>query len=249
MESGQWGFYEKKIPDHFPGWIDRVQVEVKERHQRQDQVVCNDAAALVYLADQACITPHVWLSRVDRLHCPDRLVFDLDPPGEDFEAVRFAARVLRGLLEELELLSFLMTTGSRGLHVVVPLDRATDFEEARDFARDVVNLLAQRHPDRLTTELRRDQRQGRLFLDIPRYAYGQTPVPPYCLRARPGAPVATPLDWEELGDGELGSQSYTVANIFRRVGQKQDPWRNFRRHAQRLRSHHASLDRRLQRRG
>lgn len=246
---GAEGFYEKRIPDHFPDWIDRVRVEIRGNRSHQDQVVCNDAACLVYLADQACITPHAWLSRIDRLDCPDRLVFDLDPPDDDFEAVRFAARVLRDLLEELDLVSFPMTTGSRGLHVVVPLDRSTGFDEARDFARDIAHVLEAREPERLTTELRKDQRRGRLFLDVLRNAYGQTSVPPYCLRARPGAPVATPLDWEELGDGTLNSQSYTIANIFRRLGQKDDPWESFFRHGQKLPCHRDVLDRLLQRRG
>jgi bifunctional non-homologous end joining protein LigD len=243
------GFYEKQIPDHFPDWIERVEVELKGTHERQQQVVCNDAATLVYLADQACITPHIWLSGRDRLHCPDRMIFDLDPPGKEFEIVRFAARAIRELLEELDLIAFLMTTGSRGLHVVVPLQRSARFEETGRFASDVVGVLAAREPDRLTTELRKDRRRGRLFLDHLRNAYGQTSVPPYGLRARPGAPVATPLDWEELGDGELGSQTYTVANIFRRLGQKQDPWRLFSRHARKLQSRRPALDRLLRRRG
>ena len=235
-------FYEKAIPDYFPEWIDRVEVTVKESGEKQDQVVCNSVAILVYLADQACLTPHTWLSRVDRLDRPDKLIFDLDPPGDDFELVRFAAGTLAKILDEVELSSFLMTTGSRGLHVVVPLDGSVDFEAARAFARDLASVLAEREPKRLTTEVRKNQRQGRLFLDYLRNAYGQTSVPPYALRALPGAPVAAPLGWDELDDPDLDSQSYNLHNIFRRLGQKDDPWQDIRAHAVDLSAHRELLD-------
>lgn len=227
-------FYEKAIPDYFPDWIDRAEVRVKGKGETQNQVVCNDAATLVYLADQACITTHIWLSRVDKLDYPDKMIFDLDPPGEDFEPVRFAANVLKEILDEVELKSFVMTTGSRGLHVVVPLDRKSDFESSRAFARDLVDVLADREPDRLTTEVRKDQRKGRLFLDYLRNSYAQTSVPPYTLRAIAAAPVATPIEWDRLEDPDLDSQTYNIQNIFRRLGQVEDPWKDIFSHAQSL---------------
>lgn len=115
-------------------------------------------------------------------------MFDLDPAGEDFAPVRDAALGLQQLLDELELPSLLMATGSRGLHVVVALDRRTPFDDVRAFARDVADVLAARHPDRFTTEPRKKARRGRLYLDIGRNAYAQTAVAPYAVRARPGAP-------------------------------------------------------------
>jgi bifunctional non-homologous end joining protein LigD len=178
------------VPEHFPDWIDRVKVE-KEGGELQ-QVVCGEAATLAYLANQACITPHVWLSRADRPDHPDQLIFDLDPADDDFEEARVAALWLRSLLEELELPSFAKTTGGKGLHLTVPLDRRADFDTVRGFARDVAEELARRHPDRLTTEQRKDKRKGRLYLDAMRNAYAQTAVPPYAVRARPGATVAAP---------------------------------------------------------
>ena len=185
-------------------------------------VVCDDAATLVYLANQACLTPHVWLSRADRLHHPDRLVFDLDPSSDDLGRVREAARILREALGELELPPYLMTTGSRGFHVWVPLDRSWAFDDVRGFAHDLARVLAARHPDRLTVEQRKAGRGDRVFLDYLRNGYAQTAVPPYAVRARPGAPVATPLDWDEL-DG-MEPRRYTLANLFQRLGQKDDPW-------------------------
>src|SRR5919204_2949083 len=167
---------QKDVPDYFPDWIERVEVE--KEHGRLHHVLCEQAATLVYLANQACITPHVWLSRVDRPDRPDQLIFDLDPAGDEFEEARRAALWLRSLLEELELPSFAKTTGGKGIHLTVPLDRWADFDTVRAFAREVAEELAGRHPDRLTIE----QRKDKLYLDTMRNAYAQTAVPPYAVR-------------------------------------------------------------------
>jgi bifunctional non-homologous end joining protein LigD len=238
------GFFQKAAPEYFPEWIPRVRV--RKEGGTVEHVVCDNAATLVYLANQGCITPHVWLSRRDRLHDPDRLIFDLDPPGDDFEAVRFTARALRDLLGELALDPFPMATGGRGLHLIVPLDRSADFDAARAFARDVAELLAARHPDRLTTEARKNKRRGRLFLDTMRNAYAQTAVPPYAVRARPGAPVAVPLAWGELSDPELRGDTWNTRNVAARIA-KRDPWRGMARRARSLEAPRRKLARTLDR--
>ncbi|RSS36170.1 ATP-dependent DNA ligase, partial [Streptomyces sp. WAC07061] len=178
-------FMQKDVPDHFPDWIHRA--ELPKEDGTVTYALCDDTATLLYLAGQACITPHRFLSNAERPGHPDRLVFDLDPAGDDFAPVRDAARGLHHLLGELELPSLLMTTGSRGLHVVIALDGRAPFDEVRAFARGVAGVLAARHPDRFTTEPRKKDRRGRLFLDIGRNAYAQTAVTPYAVRARPGA--------------------------------------------------------------
>lgn len=236
------GFYQKEAPDYFPEWIERVGIAVEEHGEVQPQVVCDQAATLVYLAQQACITPHTWLSRKDKLRQPDKLIFDLDPAGEDFEPIRRAAEDLREMLEDLDLAPFVMTTGSRGLHVTVPLERSADFDEVREFARGVARVLARRKPDEYTTEVRKDKRQGRLFLDYLRNAYAQTSVAPYAVRAKPGAPVAAPIAWDELRHAGLNSQSYTMENIFRRMGQKDDPWKEMMRQAKSIGPAQAKLE-------
>jgi bifunctional non-homologous end joining protein LigD len=241
---GGEGFYQKEIPDYFPDWIDRV--TVAKAGGKVTHVVCQNAATLVYLANQACITPHVWLSRRDRLDHPDRMIFDLDPPGDDFASVRGAARTLRELLDGLGLTAYAMTTGGRGLHVVVPLDRSADFNEARGFARDAADLVARRDPERLTTETRKDKRKGRLFVDYLRNAYAQTGVPPYSVRARKGAPVAVPLAWKELGDAKLRGNAYDVRNALRRLSRVDDPWKGMTRRARSLGSPRKKLDRLLE---
>lgn len=163
IEGG--GFYEKAAPDYFPKWIRRVNIMVEVRGQEQEQITCEDTATLVYLANQACLTPHIWLSRADKLHYPDKLIFDLDPPNNDFEPIRQTALDFQDLLKEVGLVPYLMTTGSSGVHVVAPLERSATFEAARKFARDMAEVLANRHPDRLTVEQRKEKREGRLFLD------------------------------------------------------------------------------------
>ncbi|MET7655137.1 MULTISPECIES: non-homologous end-joining DNA ligase [unclassified Streptomyces] len=204
-------FMQKNTPERYPEWITRV--EVAKEDGTVLHTVCDDSATLAYLADQACLTLHRWLSRVDRVDRPDVMVFDLDPAdGTGFGVVREAAGWLGELLDELRLPSAPMTTGSRGLHVVVPVDGQDDFDEVRGFARDAADLLVARHPDRLTTAARKKERGDRLYLDIQRNAYAQTAVAPFTVRALPGAPVATPITWEQLRDPELGPRRWTIAD-------------------------------------
>jgi len=234
------GFFQKEVSDWFPGWIPRA--TVPKEGGSTTYVLCDDAATLAYLASQGCITPHVWLSRIDRPRHPDRLIFDLDPP-RGFEQARTAARLLHDLMSALGLASFVMTTGSRGLHVLVPLDRSAEFDAVRGFARDTAALLVARHPDDLTIEARIAKRGDRLFLDTTRNAYAQTGVAPYGVRARPGAPVATPLRWEELDDPVLDSRTYSVGNVLARIERAGDPWRGIGRRRQAIRPAAARLAR------
>ncbi|ARF54173.1 non-homologous end-joining DNA ligase [Streptomyces gilvosporeus] len=204
-------FMQKETPDHNPDWIRRE--EVAKEGGTVTHAVCDDKATLLFLADQASLTLHRWLSRAGRPDTPDRLVFDLDPPGDDFEAVREAARRLRELLDELELPAWPMTTGSKGMHVTVPLDGRSDFAAVRDFAQQVAAALAERHPDRLTTAVRKEARGGRLYLDVQRNAYAQTAVAPWSVRAKPGAPVATPISWRQLEDPELTARRWSLRDV------------------------------------
>jgi bifunctional non-homologous end joining protein LigD len=228
------GFYQKQVSDYFPDWITKVTVGLKDRDEVRSMVVCNDAATLVYLANQARITLHAWLSRRTSLNWPDRMIFDLDPADDDFAGVREAARQLREVIEEVGLTPYVMTTGSKGLHVAVPLKPGASFDAVRDFARELATYVADRHADSYTLEPRKEKRKQRLFLDYLRNGYGQAAVVPYAVRAKAGAAIATPLDWEELSDSSLRSNRYTLRNIFRRLGQKDDPWADMDRDARGL---------------
>jgi len=217
------GFFHKNVPDHYPDFVRRVEVD-KRDGTLTHALIC-DSDTLVYLVGQNMITPHVWLSRADRLRQPDRIVFDLDPaPGADFASVRRAARRTGELLREIGLEPFAQVTGSKGIHVWTPLRRHATFEDVRPFARAVAELLASRHPDELTLEFRKSERGGRILVDVMRNAYAQTAVPPYAVRPLPRAPVATPIVWDELSDSKLRADRWTVTNVLRRVQSKGDPW-------------------------
>jgi bifunctional non-homologous end joining protein LigD len=224
------GYFVKDAPRHFPDWIATVPVPKREGGTIH-HVLANDPATLVYLAGQNAITPHVWTSRADRLERPDRLVFDLDPSTQRFAEVRSAAKRLGDLLRDLGLAPFAMTTGSRGLHVVTPLRRTADFDAVRPFAGAVATALVEQDPDRLTVEFRRDRRGDRIFVDVGRNAYGQHAVAPYAVRTLPGAPVATPLRWDELNDRDLDPQGWTVPTIGERLADGGDRWHDMARHA------------------
>ncbi|MCR8575182.1 non-homologous end-joining DNA ligase [Streptomyces sp. Isolate_219] len=234
-------FMQKDTPAHYPDWIRRA--EVSKEGGTVTHTVCDDKASLLFLADQACLTFHRWLSRAARPGHPDRLVFDLDPPGPDFEAVREAARQLCGLLDELGLPAVLMTTGSKGLHVIVPLDGKSDFDTVRGFAQEAAAVLAERHPDRLTTAVRKKSRGNRLYLDVQRNAYAQTAVAPWSLRAKPGAPVAVPISRTQLDDPQLAAQSWTlkdVAGVLEQAGTR--PWSGVPARGRSLRTARRRLD-------
>lgn len=224
---------QKNIPRYFPDWVSRT--EVPKEGGTVCQVLADKPATLVYLASQGCIEPHVPLSRASALQVPDQLVFDLDPAGGNgFGGARRSALWLRELLtQELGLPAYVKTTGGKGLHVHVPLRGSEGFDAVRAFAREAAGLLADRHPDVITTEQRRQQRGGRVYADIMRNAYAQTVIAAYAVRARPGAPVATPLSWEEAADPELTPQRFTLRTMERRLRQAAgaaSPWAGMGRH-------------------
>jgi bifunctional non-homologous end joining protein LigD len=235
-------FYQKDIPESFPAWIKRISIPKEGGYNRM--AVCNNAATLVYLANQCCITPHLWLSCSDKLNYPNRMIFDLDPSRDnDFAQICNAALNLKKILESIGLVPFVMTTGSRGLHVVVSLTRNNncDFDTVREFAREIAEQLVvtefvesgQQH---LTTQVRKNKRHGRIYIDVGRNAYAQTSVAPYAVRAKPLAPVATPLHWKELVDKKLTAQKYNIKNIFKRLDQNGDPWKDINSSARSLKS-------------
>ena len=227
-------FFQKNAPSYFPDWIRRVPVEKEGGHV--EHVLPDQPATLVYLANQACIEIHAFTSRVDKLDVPDQMVFDFDPPdGTRFADVRRAALWARDLLGgELGLTSFVRTSGGRGLHVHVPLNRRADFGAVREFAHRAADVLARRHPGIITTEQRKDKRGMRIYADVMRNAYAQTVVASYSVRARAGAPVATPLSWAEVEDAHLHPGQFTMATVRARLDGGTDPWADFTSSGQRL---------------
>ncbi len=215
------GYFVKDRPRHFPGWIPAVRVA--KRGGSLCHVLVRETAALVYLAGQNVITPHVWTSRADDVRKPDRIVFDLDPSTQRFAEIRAAARATGELLRSLGLAPHAMTTGSRGIHVTVPI-RRVPFEEAFELAKAVAERLAAEHSAKLTTEFHKAQRGDRIFVDVLRNRYAQHAVPPYAVRPRAGAPVAVPLRWEELDDAKLKPDRWTIASLPDRLADEGDAW-------------------------
>lgn len=234
-------FFNKDTPDYFPDWIKTVKMEKREGGHFYAPVV-DSKAALIYLADQAVITPHIYLSRRDKLEYPDKMVFDLDPPetGDSANALRQAALDIRDLMAELDLSAWIQTSGANGFHLIIPLDQSSSFDDTREFAKNCALTLVRRKPESYTLEQRKNKRGDRIFLDVLRNAYGATSVAPYAVRAQATASVATPIEWSELEQG-AGPQSWTVKTIPRRLAQKQDPWQGIMRHAYSLTNRHSKL--------
>lgn len=226
------GFVQQDFADSLPDWMGRVEV-AKEGGTVVHPTV-DRPEALRWLANQNCLTVHAWLSREGRLDTPDRVVFDLDPSSSDFAVVRATARAFADVLDDLGLVSYLQTTGSRGLHVVAPIKGDNDFDTVRQFARDVAEVVADDDPKHRTIEMRKANRKDRVYLDVMRNAYAQTAVAPYSVRARRGAPVATPLEWEELDRRGLRADRFTIRDVPKRFAESGDPWSDLQRRARSL---------------
>jgi bifunctional non-homologous end joining protein LigD len=218
-------FFQKEVSSYFPQWIRRTTVQ--KVGGTVTHVVCNDTATLVYIANQACITPHIFLSRCDKVDIPDQLVIDLDPQDDDFDLVKSTAAAFKQLLDELTLPAFLKTTGSRGLHVVVPLQRREGYDAVRTFARELAGIVTGQAPKERTMEPLKANRGGRVFIDTNRNGYAQLVAPAFAVRARKGAPISFPIDWSELRKKTLRPNGVTIRNAFERLENTKDPWADF----------------------
>ena len=221
------GFFQKHVQKHYPPWIERVTLGAKTI---VTYPLCNSAAALVYFANQGALAFHVWTSRESSPTQPDLIVFDLDPPDGGFELVRQTALILHESLDEIGLPAFVKTTGSKGLHVVAPLDGEDDFDDVTTLGHELGKVLAAKHPKLVTMEFYKKDRGGRLYFDAMRNTAGATFVAAYSLRGKPTAPVSAPIEWDELNDKKLRADSFTLLTIRERLAKHGDPWRTLRKH-------------------
>ena len=234
------GFIQKDVSKGFPAWLERVEVPKKDGTVHHPLVT--DTRSLLWVVNQNTITPHVWSSRAPDLYHPDICVFDLDPSADDPEMLRAAALGLREFLETLGLPSWVKTSGSKGFHIVVPLDGKADTGEVSWFAHHVGTTLVRLAPEHLTQEFSKVDRGRRILVDTGRNNYGATWAAPYAVRAKPGAPVSAPCTWEEIERGEVGPRTFTVRTMPARLDAVGDLWwdlwrrgRSLRRAGQRLR--------------
>jgi bifunctional non-homologous end joining protein LigD len=225
-------FWQKDVSRGFPDWLERV--EVPKKGGVVHHPIVTDTRSLLWMANQNTITLHVWTRRVPNLRYPDICVFDLDPSVDDAAAVRTQALRLRDFLQELGVKSWVKTSGSKGFHVVVPLDGKSTMAEAARFAGRAGEIFTRRDPQHLTQEFSKADRENRIYVDTGRNDYSATFAAAYTVRAKPGAPVSAPCTWEEVERGEIEPRTFTVRNMAARVGAVGDVWHD-------LHSHPASL--------
>jgi bifunctional non-homologous end joining protein LigD len=221
-------FYQKHTDEAFPKTVRRVRIEEKAGQVREYAYVTSLAGVLA-LVNIGTLELHTWGAHADRIERPDRLVFDLDPdPEVAWGAVCETALHVRDRLAALGLQGFAKTTGGKGLHVVVPLLRRADWEQTSGFARAFAETIEAEAPDRYTTDVSKAKRKGRILIDYLRNTRGATAVEAYSTRARPGAPVATPVRWDEIGPS-LRPNRYDVANFGKRLRELAgaDPWSGY----------------------
>ena len=246
------GFIQKDVSKGFPAWLRRVAVAKRSGSEGDGTVhypLIDDARALLWMANQNAITPHVWTSRVPKLHHPDLCVFDLDPAenpsGGQPAELRAAALAVRDLLAELGLASFVKTSGSKGFHIVVALDGEADFEPVRRFSQGAGAVLVKRHPALFTQEFIKADRGGRIFVDTGRNGHGATFAAAYALRPKPGAPVSAPCAWPEIERGAVGPQSFTLRTMAARLAEVGDLWGTLHDRPHTLRDATGALERLL----
>ncbi len=230
---GAQSFWQKDVSKGFPAWLERV--EVPKKGGTVHHPLVRDTRSLLWMANQNTITPHVWTSRAPDLYQPDICVFDLDPSIDEPDVLRSAALALRDLLKELGLPSWVKTSGSKGFHIVVPLDGKAGFGDVSRFAHAVGTVLVARDPEHLTQEFSKADRGQRILVDTGRNGYSATFAAAYAVRAKSGAPVSAPCTWEEVERGEVGPRTFTLPNMAGRVAEVGDLWADLRRRGRSLR--------------
>ena len=242
---GKQGFWQKDVSKGFPAWLERAEVPKKDGVVHHP--IVTDTRSLLWITNQNTITQHVWTSRVPDLEYPDICVFDLDPAKDDPPTVRAAAIGLRDLLEKLGLPSWVKTSGSKGFHLVVPLDAETKMGHVERFANGVGKLFVSHAPDHLTQEFSKVDRGGRIYVDTGRNGYSATFAAAYTVRAKAGAPVSAPCTWKEVESGKVDPRTVTLRNMPARVAKVGDVWADMRRRGRSLKGPIEKLRRLLER--
>ena len=219
---GEKGFFQKNVVKGFPTWLERVEVPKKDGVVHHP--VLRDVQGLLWLANQNCITAHVWTSRAPDVHLPDICIIDLDPGDENIERLRTAATLVRAVLAEHGLTSWVKTSGSKGFHIAVPLDGTASYGAVARFAHAFGAAMVRRDPDNLTQEFYKADRGGRILVDTGRNEYSATFAAAYTVRARSGAPVSAPCSWGELEAGTVAPTSFTMRNMAARLDAVGDLW-------------------------
>lgn len=219
---GDKGFFQKNVPKGAPAWLERVPVPRKSGVGSYP--VLTDERGIAWMANQNCITPHVWTSRAPELDRPDIVIFDLDPIEDDAAVLRSVTLLLRDMLDEVGLKSWVKTTGSRGFHVAVPIDGTQPGADVARFTHRLGAELVKRDPRHVTQEFYKADRGGRILIDTARNEIGATYATPYAIRPRRGAPVSAPCSWDEVEQGIVAPGTFTLRDMPERLAQVGDLW-------------------------
>lgn len=216
------GFYHKHIAEFYPDYIQRITVPTHDG--KIEMVGVNNKRALIYLAGQNAIEFHMSLAKARNLHTPDQIIFDLDPSDHDFAKVRQVALIMYELLSKYSMQSYPKTTGSRGIHIHIPIQPKHDFKIIKQKAKELAEYIANQYPDLATTEFRKNKRGNLVFIDYLRNEYSATAIAPYSLRGNEWAGIATPISWDELQNNQLlTGHSFNLSNIYSRIEKFTDP--------------------------
>ncbi|MFA4868431.1 MAG: DNA ligase D [Pedobacter sp.] len=220
------GFFQKDLDtDKIPSWIKSAPLHSESNDKDIDYLICNDEATLLWMANLGCIEINPWLSTYKKPEVPLYAVLDLDPHDIDFKDVILVAQTAKKILEERGITSFVKTSGSKGLHIFIPISGTYDYNITKEFIHYIGQLVFEEHPDQTSLERSPSKRKERIYLDFLQNRKGQTIAAPYSVRPRPGATVSAPLDWMEVKDG-LSIQQFDISNMVQRVKEKGDLWKN-----------------------
>lgn len=222
-------FYQKNANEYFPSWI-KTEAVTKSEGGKVNYVIATNEATIVYLVNQATLTPHYWLSKYTNLHVPDRIILDLDPSVKNFARIKAAALLLKDICDDFDLPCYVMTTGSRGMHIYIPLKPIHTFDEVSVVASYLAKQMMRENPEEFTLEVRKEKRGTNIFIDTLRNRYNATAVVPYSVRAYENAPVAMPLWWDEL-DKKLTAQTFTITDAYDHIKQAGNPWKTMSKNA------------------
>ncbi len=217
-------FYQKDMDFKLPGWLETKKIYSKSKKDYIDYFLCKDINSLLYMVNLGCIDIHPWSSSISNLEFPDFAVLDLDPLEVSFKDVLRVAVEARKVFYKLELDVFFKTSGSKGIHIYIPLGAEYTFEQSLDFTKLIAGIINKQIPEMTSLERSPDKRHKKVYLDCYQNRIGQTVAAPYSLRPRPCAPVSTPLTWGEL-DTDIKPEDFNMKNIFTRLEKKGDLWK------------------------
>lgn len=219
------GFFHKHKADFYPDFLPVFEINMHKTHTTMQMTGTNKAKDLVYLAGQNAIEFHIPTSNIKHIEKPDQIILDLDPSDNDFEKVRVLALLAKEIIEEQNMDCFVKTTGNRGLHIHIPINSKLTYEKIKPISKELAQHIQEQAPELATTEIRKNKRGKNVFIDYLRNDYAMTAIAPYSLRANVNAGIATPISWEELKQGEIHAQSFTILNIKKRIEKDGCAWK------------------------